>query len=389
LAGAILGAFLGLLLMLNALQFYLDLQRLLSGDANAGDQFVQVNKKVNLFNTLGVSSAFSAKEIAEIERQPFVEKAGVFTSNQFRTTAYSDMLGFYTELFFEALPAEFLDVDEPKFRWSEGQNEIPVIISKDYLALYNFGFAPSQGLPQVTASTIKKLVMDVKISGNGREVIFQGRIVGFSERINSILVPQAFMDWANQHFSSKQLLEPQSDKNPLEGAGGDGAARLILKVDNPMAKDFQAFLKEKNLEVSTGRLIGGQFGVLFQAVLAVVAAFGGLILLLSALVFVLNFQLLVAQNASEIKLLLEIGYKQSVVAGVLSKRFAWMLTGLLLAVFAALLTGRYFLVKYFENQGFEMKTLPDGWVWMAAIGIGILLLALNFSNIRRSVARLF
>ncbi len=145
-----------------------------------------------------------------------------------------------------------------------------------------------------------------------------------------------------------------------------------------MAKDFQAFLKEKNLEVSTGRLIGGQFGVLFQAVLAVVAAFGGLILLLSALVFVLNFQLLVAQNASEIKLLLEIGYKQSVVAGVLSKRFAWMLTGLLLAVFAALLTGRYFLVKYFENQGFEMKTLPDGWVWMAAIGIGILLLALNF-----------
>jgi hypothetical protein len=369
LLGASIGAFIGLVLLLSTLQFYFDVQKLLSGDANPSDQYVQINKKINLFNTLGVKSSFSESDIEELRTKPFIQSVGKFTANDFRAGASSDMLGFYTELFFESVPSDFLDVDEPDFRWSEGQNSLPVLISKDYLALYNFGFAPSQGLPQVTPSTVGKLNMEITISGNGKKQLFSGRIVGFSERINSILVPPDFMIWANANFGGETGLP----------------SRLILKVDNPLSKDFQVFLKEKNYEVSTGRLIGSQFGVLLKVVLSALWAMGLLILTLSMIVFVLNFQLLVAQSRAEIRLLLETGHFPKQISDLLSKRFTLLFLGVLLMVFMALIGSRIWQVGYFENQGFDLESNLDPKVW----GVGFVfctgLLWLNIFNIKRAV----
>jgi hypothetical protein len=370
--GAAFGAFIGFFLLLSTLQFFFDVQKMLKGDANPSDQYVQINKKVNLFNTLGVKAGFSDADIEEMESKSFIESVGKFTANDFRAGASSDMLGFYTELFFEAVPSEFLDVNEPSFRWAEGQNNVPILISKDYLALYNFGFAPSQGLPQVTPSTVGKLNMEITISGQGRKQSFNGKIVGFSDRINSILVPPDFMVWANTNFGGEPGL----------------ASRLILKVQNPMSKDFQAFLKEKGYEVSAGRLIGSQFGVLLKVVLGVLWAMGLLILALSMLVFTLNFQLLIAQSKPEIRLLLETGHFPKQITGLLSKRFSVQFVAIVLLVFAALFVLRFWQVGYFEKQGFELKTGLDSLVWIAGITFSVLLLLLNIANIRRAVAKL-
>ena len=372
LAGAVMGAFLGLWLLLSSAQFYFDMRQLLEGDANPGDRFVQINKKVNLFNTLGAKAVFDEEDIQEIRHQSFITDVGVFTANGFKAGAYSDMLGFYTELFFESVPSEFLDANEPGFRWSEGQQDIPVILSKDYLALYNFGFAPSQGLPQVTPATIQRLKMDVRISGNGRQQTFGGRIVGFSDRINSILVPPEFMDWANHNF----------------GDGNSEPSRLILQVTNPMSKELQAFLKKNNYEVSAGRLIGGQFGVLLRVVMAVVMAFALLILLLSVLIFMLNFQLLVAESAADIRLLLETGHFPKQISGLLSRKFVLLFSGILAGVLVCMFAMRYWLLQYFENQGFTLKTGLNPWVCMLGLGFACLLVVVNFTNIKRSVARL-
>ncbi len=119
LVGAAFGQFIGLFLLLATLQFYFDVQKLLNGDANPNDQFVQINKKVNLFNTLGMRSSFSKEDVTEIEELSFVNMVGRFTANSFKVGASSDMLGFYTDLFFESIPSEFLDINEPDFRWTE------------------------------------------------------------------------------------------------------------------------------------------------------------------------------------------------------------------------------------------------------------------------------
>jgi len=371
-AGAVVGVFLGLFLLLSALQFFFDVKHLLEGGADPEDQFVQINKKVNLFNTLGVKAVFGEEEIQEIRQQPFVEEVGQFSANDFKAGAYSDMLGFYTEMFFESVPGLFLDVDEPKFRWSVGQQEIPILISRDYLALYNFGFAPSQGLPQVTPSTIQRLKMEVRISGNGKQQTFAGRIVGFSDRINSILVPPDFLEWANQNF----------------GSGGQPPSRLILKVENPLSKELNHFLKEKGYEISTGHLIGGQFAVLLNLVLGIVMVLGALILGLSVLVFVLNFQLLIAQGAEDIRRLMEVGHYPRQVSRLLNRKLALLFGVVVIAVFGLLIAARLAFVKYFEDQGFELRTGLDLQVWAAGIGISLLLLAINFTTIRNSVLKL-
>lgn len=46
--------------------------------------------------------------------------------------------------------------------------------------------------------------MDIVMRGNGRVEQYKGNIVGFSNRLNTILVPQSFMEWANQAFASEK-----------------------------------------------------------------------------------------------------------------------------------------------------------------------------------------
>ncbi len=368
------GVFVGLWLLLSALQLYFDLHHLLKGEQGSGEHFVQINKRVSIFNTLGAQSTFTPEEIAEIEAQPFVRKVGVFQSNRFKVSASSRLVGFYTELFFEAVPPEFLDVDEPGFHWERGQNELPVILSRDYLALYNFGFAPSQGLPQFTPNTIKKVALDVHVQGNGLRMTFQGRVVGFSDRINSILVPWEFLEWANARFGDERR---------------QGPSRLILEVENPYGQAFRQFLEERGYEVSSGRLIGGQVGIVLNLVFGAIALIGVLIFLLAALVVWLSFQLLIAQSRDDIHLLLQLGYRPRQIASEL-KRYLLLLTGAVVGVLLVFLfLGRGLLLARLEEQGFH---LPASFHFLTILAFFLLLgifLWFNFQTIQRSVERLF
>ena len=371
--GAAVGAFIGLFLLLSALQLYFDLQRLVSGDSST-EQFVLINKKVNLFNTLGARSTFTNEEIDALQNQEFIESVGVFVSNQFKVSASSQMLGFYTELFFESIPDEFIDVSNSRWQWKKGDPEIPVILSRDYLALYNFGFAPSQGLPQFTPNTIGKLSMDVNISGNGLRKTLQGRIIGFSDRINSILVPQSFMNWANENFGETQ--KPQS-------------SRLILRTNNPYSSELSEYLEQNKYEVSSGRLIGGQLTTLLQNIISIVAVIGVIIVLLSVLIFILNFQLIISQSKEDIRLLLQLGYKTRQISEVLTRYLAYLFAGVLLATLLVLFISRFWFVSWFSNQGFDIPGGLHFGVYAAIILFSATSIVLNIQNIRKNVSRLF
>lgn len=173
-AVALFGGVIGLVLMMSAVELWFDLRALNEGSSGE-ERFVMVNKQVSLLNTFGVASGFNENELEDIIGQPFVENVSPLTSNQFRVTAYSPQLGFSTELFFESLPVRYLDLKDPMgFSWREGDARLPIVLSRDYLALYNFGFAPAQGLPQFTAGTIQRVSFDVIVEGNGKRKVFKG-----------------------------------------------------------------------------------------------------------------------------------------------------------------------------------------------------------------------
>ncbi|MDZ7879578.1 MAG: hypothetical protein U5L45_18010 [Saprospiraceae bacterium] len=367
--GAAIGAFIGLTLLLFALQTWFDLRHILRG-ASDGDNYVTVNKPVSLANTIFGKSVFSPTDIETIKQQPFVQSVGAFTANRFKVGASSRMFNFYTELFFESIPSPYLDVADTDFRWHEGQNELPIILSKDYLALYNFGFAISQGLPQFTPSTIRQVTIDITLRGNGREQTVQGRIIGFSERINSVLVPEDFMAFANKNFGDQ---------------GDEGTSRLLLKIDNPYDRQLTDFLKEKGYELSSGRLIGGQLGTILNATIAVLASIGVLLMILSIIVFILNYQLIISKSIADIRLLRQIGYHPSSIAKILRGSLLKLLGGVFVAVIIALVAARIGVVTWLEQQGFDCSKNYDFVVWVLGMGLFGFIVFVNVWNIKKQV----
>lgn len=366
--GAIIGSFMGLLLLLLSIQFYMDLQSLMGGGGSDSDQYVIINKKVVTLN----NPPFTEAEIDSISQLSFIKKIGRFTPNNYKVSAQIKRLGFRTELFFESVPNEFVDIEDEKFQWETGQSEVPIMISKDYLALYNFGFAPSQGLPQLNAEAIKLVSLDIVIRGNGQQKIYRGRIAGFSERINSILVPQSFMDYTNKYF---QDFQPK------------GSSRLMLLADNPYSNEFKNFLTKKGYELSSGKFIGGKMAAMITTLIAIVAIIGLLIVVLSVLVFVLNFQLIVSKSSRDISLMMQLGYKQNQIGDILKRNLTRMFGSVIVLTLLSFTIIRFLIINLFTEQGFNLAFVH--WiVILAALLFAGLFIFINFSNIKKSIQQL-
>jgi hypothetical protein len=369
---ASVGAVLGLLMLLAAVQLFLDIQ----GISRKNTNFVLVNKKLSLISTGlsmlgGEPGAFGNEEIAAFAAAPSVRRVAPFKSNQCRVQASVPEMGFFTDLFFQALPADMLDVQPDNFRWSEGEAFVPIILSYDYLALYNFAFAPSMNLPPFTTKTVQRVKFNIRVFGKGLTGQYTGQIVGFSRNINSILVPLEFLEATNARFGDMQ--------KPVK--------QIYAQIDNPGDPRFRAFLEENNYEVSKD--IGDRVRVVTNLLTPLVSALGLVISLLSLLIFVLSFRLFVSDSAADIRLLLQLGYKVQDITQLLSRRFMRWLLLLLALVMLLLLPLKYGLHCWFTAQGFESSPVPDLAVWALALFSGAIFLLVIRRSIQRSVSRLF
>src|SRR5690606_29569662 len=111
------------------------------------------------------------------------------------------------------------------------------IVSVDFLDLYNFGYAPNQGVPQLTKGTIQSLTFTLKAGTGEQSQEFTARVAGFSDRISSIIVPQTFLDYANNRFAAPQP-KPQQP------------SRLIVLVNDPSDPVFTEYLLERKYETN-------------------------------------------------------------------------------------------------------------------------------------------
>ncbi len=224
LAGYAIANLAGLAIVLTALQFYRDVTAVWSDeDSFISRDYIIISQKVSSIGSLlGNSSAgFSEAEIADIESQPWVRRVGRFTTAGFNVSASVDMggRGMSTALFLESIPDDFIDITPSDWHYTPGKDRtVPIILSKEYLTLYNFGFASSRGLPQVSESMMGMIPIRLSVSGNGSQQWLQARIVGFSSRLNTIAVPEEFMEWANASFADEPASAP---------------SRLIVEVNTP------------------------------------------------------------------------------------------------------------------------------------------------------------
>ncbi|HPI55705.1 MAG TPA: hypothetical protein PLU10_13485, partial [Chitinophagaceae bacterium] len=195
--------FMGISMMCLSIQCYHDGLQLLQSDRQQGHtQFTIINKIItNDMMGHAEKTVFNNDDISTIANTSFIQQFDSIQSNEFGILAETDGdLGFSTQLFFEAVPDSFLDIQPNNWHWQENETTLPIILSKDFLNLYNFGFALSQGLPQMSETTIQQLGFRITIYNGQSKQQFNAVVAGFTKRYSSVLVPPNFMQYANQHF---------------------------------------------------------------------------------------------------------------------------------------------------------------------------------------------
>ena len=225
----------GMTVILGGVQIYSDLRPVMTGESTLiGSDYLVVTHPVERMGVSGKS--FSKEDITELEAQEFISSVGAFSSSEFEVYGSIAFGGrkLSTMLFFESVPNSFLDIQPKEWEYEKGDSTIPIILPRNYLNLYNFGFSSTQQLPQITEDIIKRVELEITLRGNNLRGDYVGRVVGFSDRINTILVPQTFMDWANTEYG--------------ESCNQD-ATRLIIEVENPTDPELVAFLDANNYEV--------------------------------------------------------------------------------------------------------------------------------------------
>jgi hypothetical protein len=247
-------------------------------------------------------------------------------------------------------------------------------MSNDYLTLYNFGFGAGQGLPKISADLVSSFTFDLMISGKENKKKYKMYICGFTKNINSILVPQSFMQYANREFGF------QEKKNPNQ---------IAASTDNPYNTNLEKFLIEKDLELSRGGLIGGELKTALNLLVLLVLTIGAIIIGLSLLVFVLNFQLLIAQSSASIKLLLELGYKHQSITKTLYTRLFIIFLLIVAAVFSILFPVKYMITNSLVTQGYEsLSYMLSVSVILTGITFSIIFIWINYAVINRNVKKL-
>lgn len=368
LIGYILATLLGLTIVLMTLQFSEDLRPVFNekGGIFAHD-YLLISKKVSVFKTLGITkSSFSKEELQELADQPFVNKVSPFTTATFKVYASlsmgNKMTNLGTMLFFESVPDSFLDVTSTDWKWTPGSHFIPIILPRSYLALYNFGFAPSQGLPQLSGSMLSNIHLTIELTGHSKEALFQSRIVGFTDRINSILVPQSFMDWANNEF----------------GFGNEEPTHLILEPNNIADPAMKQFFSSHDYDVSNDKVVASEASSFLRTLILVVLGVGAVITLLALGLMLLSINLLIQKNHERIENLSLAGYSSVVI----SKPYQYLVLVVNGIVFLLSMLLIFFLWHdYISLFSSTMHVDQSGFLWNNLLWGGAIIFGLSLINL--------
>lgn len=288
----------GMLIVLLGYQFYCDVLPVFTAeDSFMKSDYLIVSRKIGTGNTIsGRTNTFSKSDIEDFSSQKFVSKVAKFTSAEYKLDATMGIGGqnvLNSELFFESVPNNFVDVKLDEWKYTPKEKSVPIILPRSYINMYNFGFAQSHSLPKISDGLVGMIDFRIFIHGNGHQDEYKGRVIGFSSRLNTILVPQAFMDWSNQYYA------PNGKSNPT---------RLIVQVGNPGNQNVTQYLDSKNYEVEDNNLGAEKTTYFLKMMVSMVMVVGLIISILSFYILMLSIYLLVQKNSSKLENLLLVGY---------------------------------------------------------------------------------
>ncbi|MDA0765037.1 MAG: ABC transporter permease [Proteobacteria bacterium] len=370
--GYALTLFIGAIILLVTTQFYFDINPILFQQTDVfKDKSAVISKNISVLKTMDKEKIyFTDKEIKNLKNQPFTKDISEFHSATFKINASSNKTEsaplFYTDLFFESIADKYLDVETDEWHWDPSIDFIPIIIPENYLNLYNFGFAESQGLPVLSQNTISQVEFNIQISGNGKLGKYKSKIVGFSNKVNSILVPEDFLFWANKEFG-----ETKENKT----------SRILIEFYNPSDEKILEYFNNNNYSINKEELEFSKLVFFLKSALVAIFIIACIIIILSVAFVVLSFNLIIQKNKELLINLFNIGYSYKRIA-----KFYQLIISVItfvsisLAIYVSNLIRDSYLLKL--SSLFESIKIPNSALWYGMLLIFLLILAYNILFIR-------
>jgi hypothetical protein len=370
---AVIGLSIAMLLILAAVQIQANYNDLLHSKSNQDSvaNFLVLNKILNDQN-LG-ATALSDNEIGELKKQSFVESVGTLTPSRFKASiqSASDRFPFFTDIAFESVPKDFIDVTSKDWKWDENASYVPMIAPNMFLDFYNFQFSFSQNLPQLTQQVVKMIVFKVNMYGSNGIVTFNGRIVGFSDRISSLLVPEEFMNWGNTQFGKNNDAKP---------------SRVIIRTKDPGNPQLVQYLKEKNLATDADKTRFSRYRQVVDIVVNISWGTGAVMLLFALLIFTLFIQLTIASCKEEIILLITLGASPKQLRKFLMKQF-FPINIIIIFVSLLIIAGLQAFIHYMLlKQNIFVSLFPSLFTVLTAVAVLTIIWLVNRFSIRKYIA---
>ena len=364
----------GVSLMVVTINLYLNFKELLSDNDAFSNNYLVINKSVGYLNTFGLSSTtFDDAEIADIKSNGLVLDAEGFKANQFDVELKTgEPINLRMEIYFESISTKYIDKVPSTWTWREGEEVVPIIMSTEFYNLMSFGFTPTKkGIPQIPKSLLLNHIFELNLRGAKGEKKMKTKIVGYSDRINSLIVPQEFLNWANNNIGS-------GIKSTY--------SRVMLEVEDASNPALTTFLENNGYVTNRDQLLSGSGKTKIKLFLSVLGLIGGFIVVLTLNTLVMNIQLLVSKAKAELKMLFSLGYRLKTLFSYMFYGFVVMQLIPLLLIFvllpivnAGIQTGlNEFMPNFILQTSTEVLLLP-----LAVFALSVLVMALFLKRFLR------
>ncbi len=269
---AIVGAFLGMTFLITSIHYLIKVNEFGEGADILGPNTVIVQKKVSNSNTLNLARTdFSESELNSIRKEPFIEEVQAVETNNFDVsfeTADKLVPRFRSDVFIQTVDPDFLDVKSSKWVWKEGDTIVPIIMPREFIVMLNT-FMSASGIPQVSDELAKDINFKFTLSNETSKEWVNARIIGFTNEVSSILVPESFMHWANDTY------------------GVDDNKRITQIMISGKESEFglvEELLKKRHLESRNGQMVIGRLKSMVSTLILIVLGISLIAVFVSGLV---------------------------------------------------------------------------------------------------------
>lgn len=356
---AVIGAFMGITFLITSIHYLIKVNEFGEGADILGPNTIIVQKRVSNSSSLNLTRTdFSKQEIEKMKNEKFILDVKPVIANNFDVsfeTADALVPRFRSDVFIQTVDPKFMDVTSDKWNWTENDTIVPIIMPRDFIVMLNT-FMSASGIPQISDD----LAMDIKFKftlsdeKKTKKEWVDAYIVGFTNEVASILVPESFMEYGNAKYS-------------------DGAEQIITQIMiSGKESEFglvEGLLKKRGLESKNAQMVVGRLKSMVGTLFLVVLGISVIAVFVSGLVLIQYMQLLMSRNAYEVRTLLRMGYHPNKIVRKFFFYFAKIfgivtLLGLLM----------FFIFKHFLDAMFEAGGLYID-IGITLASLGALLLA--------------